>query len=75
MGTNMALLVFFSLDLNTLPYLSVFLFALRWSYVGQLADHHSPAVGISANSLSGTNLRHKTGIVLNVNDAGVMRSH
>lgn len=65
----------FFIDLNTLPYFLCFIFALSWSYVGQLADHHSQAVGISAHSLSSADLTHITGIVFNVNDVAVMRSH
>lgn len=61
--------------LEYITIFSVFLFALSWSYVGQLADHHSQAVGISANSLSDTDLARITGIVFNVNDVAVMRSH
>lgn len=74
MGTNMALIVFFP-HLEYITIFPVFLFALSWSYVGQLADHHSRAVGISANSLSSTDLTYTTGIVFNVNDVAVMRSH
>lgn len=51
------------------------LFALSWSYVGQLADHHSQAVGISAHSLSSDDATHITGIVFNVNDVSVMEIH
>lgn len=54
---------------------SVFLFALSWSYVGQLADHHSQAAAVSAQSLSRKYLTHITGIVFNVNDVAVMRRH
>lgn len=61
--------------LEYISIFSVFLFALSWSYVGQLADHHSQAVVISAHSLSGADLTHITGIFLNVNDVAVMRSH
>ena len=61
-------LLYFFPRLEYITIFSVFLFALSWSYVGQLADHHSQAVGISANSLSGTDLTHITGIVFNVND-------
>lgn len=77
MGTNMALIVvfFFFHGLEYITIFSAILFALSWSYVGQLADHHSQAVGISARSLSSADLSHTTGIVFNVNDVAVMRSH
>lgn len=67
------LLYFFS-RLEYITIFSVFSFALSWSYVGQLGDHHSQAVIISAHSLSSADLTHITGIVFNVNDV-VMRSH
>lgn len=73
---NMALIVvFFFQRLEYITIFSVFLFSLSWSYVGQLADHHSQAVGICAHSLSNTDLTHITAIVFNVNDVAVMRSH
>ena len=53
----------------------MFSFALGWGYVGQLADHHSQAVSISAHSLSSEDLKQITGIVFNANDVSVMRSH
>lgn len=68
-------LLYFSPRLEYITIFFVFLFALSWSYVGQLADHHSQAVGISAQSLSSADLMHITGIVFNVNDVAVMRSH
>lgn len=73
---NMALIVFFLFRrIEYITIFSVFSLALNWSYVGQLADHHSQAVCFSAHGLSDADLIHITGIVFNVNDVAVMRSH
>lgn len=68
-------LLYFFPRLEYITIFSIFLFALSWSYVGQLADHHSQAVSISAHSLSSADLTQITGIVFNVNDVAVMKSH